>query len=184
MISQDGRANGWPATLFANSSVAEGPAIAHLCVKPYSMRKLHFGEAETELPDNWRSKLDRNGVTMAAPPNQNVAFLWLSSVSWETPDRPGFNPAEDFFASAPTPEPTRTEDTGDSILAQFVEEDARFETHTFRVLPKRPFGTRCASAILTLSIKRNGLGSPVAQDALQQTWEIVRKVRFSHDLPA
>jgi hypothetical protein len=29
---QDGRANGWPANVFANSEATGGPAIAHLCV--------------------------------------------------------------------------------------------------------------------------------------------------------
>ena len=118
---------------------------------------------------------------MAAPPNQSVVLLWMSTLSWETPDRPGFNPAEDFFNRADAPLPLTTEERGDFVIAHFIQEDPKFETHTFRVLPKRAFQTRCATAILTLSIKREGVSSPVAQDALRETVEIARNTRFTDD---
>jgi hypothetical protein len=121
---------------------------------------------------------------MAAPANQNVALLWMSTLSWETPDLPGFNPAEDFFSRADAPQPNTREDRGDFIIADLVVGDQNGETHTFRVLPKRAFGRRCACALLTLSIKRGALNLPVARDTLQQTWEIARKTRFSDESPA
>jgi hypothetical protein len=51
-------------------------------------------------------------------------------------------------------------------------------------VPKKAFQTRCASAILTLSIKREARSLPVAEDALQQAWEIARKTKFTDDTPA
>src|SRR5260221_9558686 len=145
------------------------------------MRMLKFGEGMTEIPGGWRSKVDRQGVTVAAPPGQDVAFLWLSTLSWETPDRPGFNPAEDFLDRADAPQPARTEDRGNFIIAYFIENGPKLETHSFRVLPKRAFRTRSASAIFTLSVKSEARSLPIAQQAIQQAWEIARKVRLSDD---
>src|SRR5437868_5221059 len=98
------------------------------------MRMLRFGEGVTEIPDDWRTKVDAQGVTVAAPPGQNVAFLWLSTLSWETPDRPGFNPAEDFLRRPDAPQPAKTEDRRDFIIVYSNEVGPKLETHSFRVL--------------------------------------------------
>ena len=116
---------------------------------------------------------------MAAPPNQTIAFLWMSTISWETPDQSGSNPADDFFSRADSPQPVKTEDRDDFVIAYFIDADPKFETHTFRVLPKKAFQTRCASAILTLSIKAGSRSLPIAHHAVHETWEIARKVRFN-----
>ncbi len=67
------------------------------------------------------------------------------------------------------------------IIAYFIEDGPKLETHTYKLLPKRVFRTRSVSAILTLSVKRGARNSPAAEQAIQQAWEVARKVRFSDD---
>jgi hypothetical protein len=148
------------------------------------MRTLHFGEARTELPDDWRSKVDSRGVTIAAPPHQSMAFLWLSTLSGKPPDKPGFNPLDGILSHPDAPQPTSLEDHGDCVIAQFVHTHSKLETHTFRVLPKKAFPDHWAQAILTLSIKQEARDSEFVRGVVQQTWEIARKIRFDHDTKA
>src|SRR3974390_48013 len=72
---------------------------------PYPMRLVHFGEAITEIPDEWRTKVVNEELTVAGSPDEKTALLWMWTLRRETPDQPGHDPAEDFFRRKELPKP-------------------------------------------------------------------------------
>lgn len=154
------------------------------------MRSLDFGQgdAATEIPGDWVSSVDERGTTIANPPDQDVAFLWLSTLSWEMPATPDFSPA-DYFLQRPDAEPVlRTEERDDAVITysvdERVEDGVTFESHQFQVLPKRAVDGLAIAAFLTLSVRRDEDARPFIQQALDDTWSIARRVTFSHERAA
>lgn len=149
------------------------------------MRKLEIGngDAVTEIPDDWESSVNENSTIVTNPPGQDTAFLWLSTVSWEMPANPNFNPADDFFRRPEAKLVIRIEQLGETVVAYTVKQTFKdgvaFKSHQFRVLPTRPAGGFALVAFLTLSVRCDDGLEDFVQHVLEDTWEIARKIRFN-----
>jgi hypothetical protein len=149
------------------------------------VRTILFGEgtAQTTIPDDWHLKSTPRGVVTAAP-KQNVAFLWLSTISWQMPE-PDFSPASYALQTEEGKVGVRSEHHPDFVILYSAgegdEKGMKLDVHQFKIAPKRAVNGRCAMAFVTLSVKREGKDLPVARESLDAAWAAARGVAFNYD---
>ena len=151
------------------------------------MRSLVFGggDAVTDIPDEWVSTVEDNGNVVINPPDQDVAFLWLSAVSWEMPPGSGFSPAEFILQKAESRTDARIERYADCVVFCFVEERIQdghhLDVHHLQIAPMRATDGFCVTACLTLSVLQSARGSEFVRHILDTTWSIAKRVTFTYE---
>jgi hypothetical protein len=178
---------------FACSSAKQGKACDtfQLQVWPIgrTMRTIIFGggDAQADIPDNWVAQVQPNGALVVSPPEQDDAFLWLSTLSWDTPDRPDFSPAGDYLTREDSPS-ARLEVRPDVIIAytveDAVEDGMRLDSHQYQVLPKRAVHGHSIVAFLTLSVKHESADSQVIRQMVEAVWSVARSTVFKNETEA
>lgn len=142
------------------------------------------GNAQADIPDTWLSQVQENGAVVVGPPEQDIAYLWLSVLSW---DRPDFSPAGDFLSREESAT-TRVETRQDAIIAYSVESSVEdglpLDSHQFQVLPKRAIASHSMIAFLTLSVKHDATASQFVQQTIEDTWAVARTVVFKYETVA
>jgi hypothetical protein len=141
------------------------------------------GGAQANIPETWLHQIRDNGEVVVGPPEQDIAFLWLSTLSWDTPDRPDFSPAGDYL-SRESSAAARIETRQDAIIAYAVrcsvEDGMQLASHQFQVIPKRAVDAHSIVAFLTLSVKHDGSVLESVRQMIEDTWSIARTVVFNY----
>ncbi len=151
------------------------------------MRSLIFGQGDavTAIPDDWVSTVKDNGNVVINPPDQEIAFLWLSTVSWEMPPGSGFSPAEFILQKTESRANARIERYADCFVVCFVEEciedGHHLDVHHLQIAPTRATDRFCVTAFLTLSVLQSERGSEFVRHILDTTWLIARRVTFTYE---
>ncbi len=153
------------------------------------MRTIIFGggDAQAEIPPTWLSGVKDNGAVVVYPPDQDTAFLWLSTLSWRNSDRPDFSPAGEYLLEEKSPN-ARIETHQHAIIAYTLEESEedglRLDSHQLRVLPKRAADCSSIVAYLTLSVKHDTAVSQIVLQIIEDTRSVARTVVFNYEAVA
>lgn len=141
------------------------------------------GDAQANVPNTWLQRVQDNGAVVVSPPEQEIAYLWLSALSWDTPNRPDFSPAEDYLSNESSAA-ARVETRQDAIIAysvqRSVENGVQLDSHEFQVRPKRAVAAHSIVAFLTLSVTHDDSASEFVRQMIEDTWSIARTVVFNY----
>lgn len=151
-------------------------------------KDIPFGDLTTVaiVPKNWSVEVYEDGKTVVFPSNQDLAFLWMSTVSAEINDKLNYRPSEDFEHLETQKNGYQITKLSDRIIASYSTKSFRdgcnLISHQYTIRPMRLYNGRVYDAILTLSLKEPDKHVDKVDEMLHITKKIVESIIFSENV--